>query len=412
MRRIVLALSVLLLAFAVPATATPGWTVGEDPVDWTPHVMDGQVRAITTVGDTVVVGGDFTGVTESDGGPVRELWYLFAFSLSTGRILNFEPWLDGSVMSLEPGPGNTVYVGGRFHRVGDRDQRGITQLDLATGQPVAEFTAAVDWGDVRGIEYTNGSLYIGGTFSAINGVKRSGLAKLDPRTGAVDAFDARLSAPEIGRVKVEDIAVSPQGDRLIAIGAMTEAGGDFRVQAAMFDLTGREPVLAPWWTDAFNRPCRAGFDTYMRAVDFAPDGSYFVIVTTGRQNSVQKLCDTASRFETYADDEVKPTWVNHTGGDSLYAVEISDSAVYVGGHQRWMDNPYGHESAGPGAVDRPGLAALDPVSGKALDWNPTRSRGVGVRAFALTSKGLLAGSDTDELAREYHGRIGLFPGAG
>ncbi|MFD0594168.1 hypothetical protein ACFQZ4_18245 [Catellatospora coxensis] len=67
------------------------------------------------------------------------------------------------------------------------------------------------------------------------------------------------------------------------------------------------------------------------------------------------------------------------------------------------------ESAGPGAVERPGVAAINPVTGMALPWNPTRSRGVGVRAFAIAPQGLLVGSDTDELGREYHGRIGLFP---
>jgi hypothetical protein len=60
-------------------------------------------------------------------------------------------------------------------------------------------------------------------------------------------------------------------------------------------------------------------------------------------------------------------------------------------------------------VDRVGLASIDPETGRATSWNPTRSRGVGVRAFALTAHGLLVGSDTDILAHEYHGRIGLFP---
>jgi hypothetical protein len=149
----------------------------------------------------------------------------------------------------------------------------------------------------------------------------------------------------------------------------------------------------------------------MRAVDFSPDGRSFVIVTTGRSSSPSRMCDVAARFETYHEDGLpqSPTWVNHTGGDSLYSVEIGPEAVYVGGHQRWMDNPHGYESAGPGAVDRVGLASIDPQTGLATSWNPTRSRGVGVRAFALTHRGLLVGSDTDELAREYHGRIGLFP---
>lgn len=412
MRRLILALTAVLVAFAGPASAglrPESGRVHEDPEDWTPHVLDGDVRAITVVGDTVVVGGDFTTVTDASGVDFYERWYLFAFSLSSGEMLPFEPYLDGPVMSLEPGPDSTVYVGGRFETVGDRSQRGITQLDLTTGAPVEAFTAGLDWGDVRGIAKVGSRLFIGGTFAQVNGTPRLGLAAVDPVTGAVDAFDPQLSAPEIGRVKVEDLAVSPAGDRLIAIGAMTQAGSEYRIQAAMFDISGNRPRLADWWTDSYNSACRAGFDTYLRAVDFSPDGEYLVIVTTGRLNSAKKLCDTAARFETYGAGEQHPTWVNHTGGDSLYAVEITDSEIYVGGHQRWMDNPHGHESAGPGAVSREGLASIDPDSGQATDWNPTRSRGVGVRAFAWTPQGLLVGSDTDELAREYHGRLGLFP---
>jgi hypothetical protein len=409
MRRFLLALTAALLALPSPVWASPG-IVSEHPVQYTPHVLDGDVKAITVVGDTVVVGGDFTSITDSSKAHTYERWYLFAFSLSTGNVLPFAPFMDGPVMALEAGPNHTVYVGGRFRRAGDQEQRGITQLDLGTGEPVPGFQASIDWGDVRSLAWTESGLYIGGTFGGVSGVKRVGLARLNPLSGTVDkSWDPALSAPEIGRVKVEDLAVSPRGDRLAIIGALTQAGPEYRVQLALFDLTQTVPHLADWWTDAYNKACRQGFDTYLRAIAFSPDGQYFVIVSTGRFNAPEKLCDTAARFETYKTGEQQPTWTNHTGSDSLYAVVISDSTVYVGGHQRWMNNPLGHESAGPGAVDRPGLASIDPNTGLATAWNPTRSRGVGVKAFALTGRGLLVGSDTDELAHEYHGRLGMFP---
>lgn len=105
----------------------------------------------------------------------------------------------------------------------------------------------------------------------------------------------------------------------------------------------------------------------------------------------------------------RPTWANHTGGDAIYSVEVTGAAVYVGGHQRWMDNPEGDKSAGPGAAPREGIAAVDPETGKALAWNPGRTRGHGVEALTATPEGLYVGSDTKRLAGEYHARLGMFP---
>jgi hypothetical protein len=74
-----------------------------------------------------------------------------------------------------------------------------------------------------------------------------------------------------------------------------------------------------------------------------------------------------------------------------------------------MNNPFGKESAGKGAVSRKGIAAVDPLTGLATPWDPTRLRGVGVRAMLATPAGLIVGSDTEQLGREYHGRLGMFP---
>lgn len=385
--------------------------VSPNPVDSTPHILDGAVFAMAVVGRTAVVGGDFSQISSADGTTTYDHWYLMAFDLPTGAVLPFDGGLDGPVLALAPGPDNSVLVGGRFRHVQNVASRGITRLDLPTGKISAGFAARVD-GDVRALGVRGDVAYLGGNFAYANDVPRTSLARIDARTGAVDVgFDARLDAPEIGDAKVEDLALSPDGDRLVVIGAITRALGARRVQVALFDLTGSRLRLADWYTDAYNPRCKREFDTYMRAVDFSPRGDYFVIVTTGRMSAPDLLCDTAARFETYAPGEQSPTWVNHTGGDSLYAVAVTGSAVYVGGHQRWLNNAYGHESAGFGAVSRPGIGAIDPATGRAMTWNPTRSRGEGLRAFVVCPYGLLVGSDTDKLAKEYHGRIGLFPPA-
>ena len=76
----------------------------------------------------------------------------------------------------------------------------------------------------------------------------------------------------------------------------------------------------------------------MRDVAYSPDGSYFVVVTTGAPYA-GTLCDTAARWETAATGaDLQPTWIDYTGGDTLLSVGISEQAVYVGGHIRWLNN--------------------------------------------------------------------------
>jgi hypothetical protein len=418
-RRLLAAAAVAAVAIPAVASAPPATAdtyhptvVSADPVDFTPHVLDGTVWSLALVGDTVVVGGAFTKVSDASRRVTFARKNIFAFGLHDGQIRTFAPEVDGAIYSLATGPDYSVYLGGAFKSVNGAAQRGLARVSLHDGSRYSSFGARVNWGDVRSLSSRGGSLYAGGTFSAVSGVRRSGLVRLNALTGVVDqGFDARLAGPGLKRVRVEHFDVSLDGRKLIAVGAFLKSGTAARNQIALFDVGGPGANLTGWYTDAFIPTCMQGFDTYLRQVKFSPDGSYIVVAATGRASSAQKLCDSAARFETRAAGKQNPTWVQRTGGDSLYAVAITGPAVYLGGHQRWFDNPYGTDGngPGPGAVSRPGIGAVNPNTGKALEWNPTRSRGVGVRAFLVTPHFLLVGSDTDELGREYHGRVGMFP---
>ena len=99
---------------------------------------------------------------------------------------------------------------------------------------------------------------------------------------------------------VYSLDVSPNGSRLVIIGNFMKVNGQPRPQAALIDLSTTPATLADWETDLYVPPCSSwAFDTYMRDVDFSPDGSYFVIVATGGPN-VGTLCDTAVRWNTNA----------------------------------------------------------------------------------------------------------------
>jgi hypothetical protein len=416
-RRLLAAVIAAAVAFAtvgaLPAAAdiAQPTIVSANPVDFTPNVLDGTVWSMTVVGDTVVVGGAFTKVSDSSRRQTYARKNVFAFNLNTGAVSSFAPEVDGAVYSLTAGADDTVYLGGAFKTVDGASSRGLARLGL-NGQRFSSFNAKINWGDVRSLAARGPYLYAGGTFSAINGVNRVALARLSATTGQVDTrFDAKLTAPGLTRTRVEHFDISPDGTKLVAIGALLKASGYDRTQIAMFDLSGPSAALTSWYTDAYKPACMQGFDTYLRQVKFSPDGSYFVVAATGRASAPDRLCDSAARFETSGGGRHNPTWVQRTGGDSLYAVAVTGAAVYLGGHQRYFDNPFGTDAKGPGAgaVSRPGIGAVSPTTGRALSWNPTRTRGVGVRVFVATSHGLLVGSDTDQLGHEYHGRVGMFP---
>ncbi|MFI5496908.1 PKD domain containing protein [Actinoplanes sp. NPDC051859] len=406
-----------LLGAAAPASADLAHSavVSANPVDHTPHVLDGTVWALAVVGDTVVVGGSFTKVQDS----TRKLTYdrknIFAYGLRDGIIRPFAPQVDAAVYALAAGADNTVYLGGAFKTVNQAAQRGVARVSLANSARVAGFVTKINWGDIRGLKVHGSRLYLGGTFSAVNGVARVGLARVHTSSGAIDTgFDAKLSAPGLSRTRVEHFDLSPDGSRLVIIGALLKVGTAARTQIALINTSGASAALLSWYTDAYKAECMKGFDTYLRQVKFSPDGRYFVVVSTGRASSPTKLCDSAARFETAGGGKHNPTWVQRTGGDSLYAVAVTGSAVYVGGHQRYLDNPLGSDAKGPGpgAVPRVGIGALSPTTGKALPWNPSLKRNVGVRAFTSVPEGLIVGWDTDQLGKEYHGRVGMFPVAG
>ncbi|MGY0232141.1 delta-60 repeat domain-containing protein [Longispora urticae] len=407
-----LALAALMAPCPATADEAQSSVVSERPMQWTPHVLDGTVFAIAVVGDIAVVGGDFTRVRTAFSQVALDRRHVFAFRLGTGEILpDFAPDLDGTVYALAAGADGTVYVGGGFTTVNGGERRGLARLDVRTGAVRTDFAGTIADGEVHNLVSRGDRLYVSGWFSKISGVWRAALARLDATTGAPDrGFELGLERPAGGLVRVEHMAVSEDDTQLLIDGSFTRVEGVDRYNLALVDVSGDLPVLRDWNTHAYqNSACIWSPSTYLRGLDFAPDGSYFVVVTSGHLNEPHKLCDTAARFETGGDGLHAPTWVNHTGGNTLLSVAVTGTAVYVGGHQQWLDNTYGrNKSRGPGAVPRIGIGAIDPETGKALPWNPTKDRGVGVEALVAYPGGLLVGSDSEYMGHEYHARLGGF----
>lgn len=413
----------VLLVGASPAAALnaaqPG-IVSNIPAQGTPAVLDGVVNAVVQVGGQIVVGGQFTRVMEANGHVVPRT-DIFAFDVATGLVEPaFAPTVaNGQVSTLAVGPdGQSVFAGGTFDTVNGQPEKRLVKLSLADGSIVPGFHAALMGSWVEDSDVRGNTLYIGGAISSVDGVARGRLAALNATTGAVDpnlALD--FTDKRAGKLRVAHFDISPDGTKLVATGTFTKVDGLDRNQIAMIDLSTTPASVSPWQTDAFTPACATRFDTYVRDVSFAPDGSYFVVANTGAYFgglNAGVICDSVQRWESGATGPgQQPTWVDYTGGDSLTQVAATGAAVYVGGHQRYLNNPFAGDTAGAGAVSRMGIAALDPQNGLPYTWNPGRyPRGSGVWAFLGTADGLWVGSDTDYVDFAYHPRLAFLPAAG
>jgi hypothetical protein len=393
--------------------------VSEDPAGWTPQVLDGRVDTITRVGDRVIAGGRFSKVRQAGSSEVLTRKNLFAFNARTGAIdRTFNPAPEGAVNALVAAPDGDVFVGGQFRRIAGKSQAVLARVDVASGRLSEGFRPAVE-SRVDALAVNGSRLFFSGEIAVVNGAPRWGLAAVDVNSGVLEPGVAvRFSDPINDVLTVYRIAIRPDGSRLVALGSFLKADGKDRPQLAVIDLDGGQARLADWHTDGYADPCSSSFGpTYMRGVDISADGSFFVVVTTG--GKARSLCDSVARFELGGiGRDIKPTWVDSSGGDSFISVAVTDAAVYVGGHQRWMNNPYNNGTGktatpGIGSVPRPGISALDPVNGLPLSWNPGREpRGIGVFAFLATPEGLWIGSDTDYIGGKYHPRLAFLPSKG
>ncbi|HEX5016017.1 MAG TPA: hypothetical protein VFX15_00350 [Actinomycetes bacterium] len=390
--------------------------VSEDPADFTPNVVPDAgvshpvVLALGQRKNTMYAGGRFGTVENSSGTQSYNRHNIVAFDATTGAVKDFAPNLNGSVWAVERYK-KAMFVGGDFTTVDGVSRPAVVKLRAGSGAVLKTFNPSFTSGTVTQLRMARGKLIVGGS---IPGKLRA----LDPRTGQDTGYISLPVAGKVadnaGPVNVYRFAVSPNHRRLVAVGNFTSVDGQSRWRAFMLDLRKDKATLNPWSYAPLQRECAASsIPAYLKDVDFSPDGTYFVLVASGfvpqSGGLFTDVCDAAARFETDVPSPPAPTWINYTGGDTLHSVEVTGAAVYVQGHQRWMDNPFGVDDAGPGAVSRMGIAALDPGSGEALAWNPGKTRGVGGKDMLATASGLWVASDGRRFAGELRQRLAFCP---
>ncbi|MFZ5891408.1 MAG: hypothetical protein ACOY0T_10180 [Myxococcota bacterium] len=151
-------------------------------------VTDGTVRAVVQANGTIYVGGKFSYVGQRSGGFV-------ALSASDGRRDKAWPELGGGMVDaiVSDGQGG-FYVGGDFRLAGSVSVRGLAHV-RSDGSVDPAFTIPVN-GRVYSLALAGNTLYIGGRFTRIGAITRNLLGAVDVTTGAVTAFDGAIQNPQ------------------------------------------------------------------------------------------------------------------------------------------------------------------------------------------------------------------------
>ncbi len=292
---------------------------------------------------------------------------------------------------MQPGPvANSVYVGGAFSNVNGKKSKSLALLSLSTGKAVAGFVPPAMNGSIYTMRTSAGRLFIGGSFTTISGVTHDGLATLSMTTGALDPYvnvqlTGHHNSSPAGRVRTVRSAPGPWTSVRTARGRSCSATsrtptGSCTTRSSCSTSTPAPGSSTRTGTPRNSRPLASPTcstptsrtSTSPRTVRTSRSAA-----TGGKgmnTDGTNGLCDSASRWTTSdTGTNVKPVWVDYTGTDTLWSIAVTGTAIYVGGHERWVNNFKGPNTAGEGAVPRPGIAALDPVNGMPFSWNPGRN---------------------------------------
>lgn len=312
--------------------------------------FNGSVYAIAYHGDTVYVGGSFTGAVIDGRFVHRER--LAAFDTRSGDLLDWAPAADDTVRALAVS-GESVYAAGNFTEISGHPRDAIARLDGESGA-VGAFSHQVT-GIPQALAVGDGKLYVGGTISEVDSSSRSRLAAFSLHNGKLDTRWRPTTDNTVNALAYRDERVYLGGNfhrtdgvrstlRLSAVDATTgDVDDDFRP---------KPPAVV-----------------YAIAVD--DDGVY---VAMGGQGG---------RAAAYT-PQGQTRWVRVFDGDAQ-AIAVLDGTAYVGGHfdQACTTGFNGRRGAcDDRSKSRVKLAAITP-DGSLSGWAPQANGIVGVRTIVV-----------------------------
>ncbi len=414
---------------SLPITVTSGGSAGQQPVPGhtrlaydiprnnVPRITTGEIWDLEYIGNRVFIAGTFTSIQNNTATntTVVNQPSLASYNLTTGLIdTNFRPTFGGGgVTEVEASPdGTKLFVVGRFNTVNGVTKRKVASINPTTGATVAGFTANAG-AAATSVEATNTTVYIGGQFTTVNNTARVGLAAVNATTGAlVPGFVNNLSGGigVNGALTVQALVLTPDSSKLLVVHTGRQIAGQDRYGVGLINTLNNQ--LLPWRTRLWDDNLQfVGGIQRIYAGAIAPNGQYFV-VTSGSGGDRPPISDTAVAYPIAGNDNVQA------------AVDLAMLRQrLLGRHQRDRGLPgrplqlHGvarpHRTHGPGSTDvgygrgqglagyglgddiviRDHVGAVDPATGKALEWNPGSNSFEGNKAMLATPRGIFTGGD-------------------
>ncbi|MCU1356308.1 MAG: hypothetical protein JWM89_1726 [Acidimicrobiales bacterium] len=338
-----------------------------------------NVLSMRAIGNTMFVGGRFTGVQQGPSSSPVTQKYLASFDLAGNWDSGFRPTLDGRVFDMVAAPDGNLVIAGDFTNVnGTPDTAGIAKLDPTTGAVVAGFKANVTKPDgtraiVRSLAEADGWIYAAGVFNRYTGgtwnvQTVSSAISLRNTDGSPGTWRPRLPARAVR------LRVTKDKTKVLLAGYFSNINGDTNM--GYFGITdiatgAPSPGIGAW------TPSGGAKATYQQAVADLGDGRYLV---GGSEHDFQLW--NSSRTQLI------DSTITKQGGDTQ-AIELANGKAYFSCHcANWVYEGTNNWTAPQGfrAVEQINLVAAVDQSTFAYDtnWYPAGLKGsVGEGVWAI-----------------------------
>lgn len=364
-------------------------------------------QAFAQIGNTVYVGGNYTGVQMGRNGTPIPRTALAAFDSVSGELRQgFKATFNGQVKALLVMPDGNLLVGGDFTTVNGKRHVGTVKLNPSTGAIIPSWTLQVSnmrknsggAVSVRSLVRTRQHVYLGGNFTHIenNGVRAG--ARSAGRVSVSGAPDRAWNPGFNGGVL--DIDVNEHDQRFYAAGYFGTSAGDrpaYRA-AVLTTRAGAAPATDFVFKASVPPTIRAGYQQ--------------TIIDTGAMVFIGGSEHSFFGYDRRTMQRRSGTMTMYLGGD--LQASASNGTVVYGGCHCW-DRAYQDAYNWPEVAKEPftamtkaqGVIALDARTGKLQRWAPygvTSSSGGGWGLFIASDGALWAGGDFTGSIASVNGR--------